>query len=76
MAVLKLRPSVATLSSFLPFSVAVANKQPGPFQPCNLVAKLGEVAAFGTDLKFVVKCPRDSNTAANRTPVCLSAYYR
>ena len=37
-----------------PFSVAVASKQSGPFQPCNLAAKLGEVAAFGTYLKFVV----------------------
>ena len=47
------------------FSVAVAHKQSGLFQPCNLVAKLGEVAAFGTYRRFVVKCPRDSNTAAN-----------
>ena len=52
-----------------PFSVAVASKQSGQFQPCNLAAKLGEVAAFGTYLKFVVECPRDSNTEANRTPV-------
>jgi len=51
-----------------PFSVAVGSKQSGLFQPCKLAAKL-EVAAFGTYLKFVVECPRDSNTAANRTPV-------
>ena len=37
-----------------PFSMAVASKQSGPFQPCKLVAKLGEVAAFGTYLKFLV----------------------
>ena len=32
-----------------PFSVAVASKQSGLFQPCNLAAKL-EVATFGTFL--------------------------
>ena len=71
MAVLKFHPPVAALSMPFkfpetfkeqPFSVAVACKR---FQPCNLVAKLGEVAAFGTYLKFVVECPRDSNTEAN-----------
>ena len=38
------------------FSVAMAStcKQSELFQPCNLAAKLGEVAAFGTFLKFVV----------------------
>jgi len=30
-----------------PFSVVVASKQLGPFQPCNLEMKLGEVASFG-----------------------------
>ena len=30
-----------------PFSVVVASKQLGPFQPCNLEAKSGEVASFG-----------------------------
>ena len=30
--------------------MAVASKQSGLFQPSNLVAKLGEVAAFGTYL--------------------------
>ena len=29
-----------------PFSVAVASKRSGPFQPCNLAANLGEVAAL------------------------------
>ena len=52
-----------------PFSLVVASKQSGPFQPCNLAAKLGEVAAFGTYLKFVVERPRDSDTAENRTPM-------
>ena len=42
-----------------PFSVVVASKQLGPFQPCNLAAKLGEVASFGTYLKFMVEWPRD-----------------
>ena len=49
MAVLKFRLPAAALSSFYkeqPFSV-VESKQSGPFQPCNLAAKLGEVAAFG-----------------------------
>ena len=55
-----------------PFSVAVARKQSGPFQPCNLAAKLGEVAAFGTYLKFVVECPRDSNTAAKINSLILN----
>ena len=53
-----------------PFSVNVASKQSGLFQSCNLEAKLGEVATFGTYLMFIVECHRDSNTAANRTPVC------
>ena len=30
-----------------PCSVVVASKQLGPFQPCNLEAKSGEVASFG-----------------------------
>jgi len=42
-----------------PFSVVVASKQSGPFQPCNLAVKLGEVASFGTYLKFTVERPRD-----------------
>ena len=46
-----------------PFSVVVASKQSGPFQPCNLAAKLGEVAAFGTYLKFMVERPGDCDTA-------------
>ena len=37
-----------------PFSVLIGSKQCGPFQACNLSAKLGEVAAFGTYIKFVV----------------------
>ena len=37
--------------------MVVASKQPGPFQPCNLAAKLGEVASFDTYLKFMVKRP-------------------
>ena len=51
-----------------PFSVVVASKLAGPFQPCNLVAKLGEVAAFGTHLKFLVERPKDTETAANKMP--------
>ena len=59
MAVLKFRQPVATLwvswdLQGAAFSVAVVNKQSGSFRPYNLVAKLGEVAAFGTYLKFVV----------------------
>ena len=49
MAVLKFRLPAAALSSFYkeqPFSVVVESKKSGPFQPCNLAAKLGEVAAF------------------------------
>ena len=53
-----------------PFSVVVASKQSGSFQPCNLAAKLGEVAAFGTYLKFMVERPGDCDTAAKRTPTC------
>ena len=49
-----------------PFSIVVASKQSGPFQPCILAAKLGEVAAFGTYLKFVVKRPGDCDTASDR----------
>ena len=71
MAVLKFRQPVVALSSFLRPSRSShflwlwrANNQ-DRFSP----AKLGEVAAFGTYLKFVVECPRDSNTAANRMPV-------
>ena len=51
-----------------PFSVAVACKQMSPFQPCNLAAKLGEVAAFGTHLKIVVEPPKVSKKAANELP--------
>jgi len=40
-----------------PFSVIVAGKQKGPFQLCNLAAKLGEMAFFGTYLKFMVERP-------------------
>ena len=57
MAVLRFRPSVGSCPFKFPetfkeqpFSVAVASKQSGLFQPCNLVANLGEVAAFGTYL--------------------------
>ena len=52
-----------------PFSVVVASKQSGPFQPCNLAAKLGEVAAFGTYLKFMVERSGDCDTATKRTPM-------
>ena len=52
-----------------PFSVVVASKQSGPFQPCNLAAELGEMAAFGTYLKFMVERPGDCDTAAKRTPI-------
>ena len=76
MAVLKFGLPAAALSSFLkpsykkqPFSVVVASKKSGPFQPCNLAAKLGEVAAFGTYLKFMVERPGDCDTAAKRTPM-------
>ena len=82
MAVLKFRLTAAALSSFLkpsykeqPFSVVVSSKQSGPFQPCNLAAKLGEVAAFGTYLKFMVERPGDCDTAAKRTPI-LHSWYR
>ena len=40
-----------------PFSIIVASKQSGPFQLCNLAAKLGEMAFFGTYLKFMVEQP-------------------
>ena len=50
-----------------PFSVLVGSKQSGPFQPCNLAARLGEVAAFGTYLKYVVEQPSDSETANERS---------
>ena len=65
MAVLKFRPPAAALSSFpetlkeQPFSIVMASKQSGPSQPCNLGAMLGEVASFGTYLKFMVEWPRD-----------------
>ena len=53
-AVLKFHPPAATLSSFLKPSKSShfrsCGKQSGPFQPCNLVAKLREVASFGTYL--------------------------
>ena len=82
MAVLKFRLPAAALSSKevpetykeQPFSVVVASKQSGPFQPCNLAAKLGEVAAFGTYLKFMVKRPGDCDTAAKRTPIIRNEY--
>ena len=37
-----------------PFSIVMASKQLGPFQPCNLAVKLG---AFGTYMKFMVEQP-------------------
>jgi len=40
-----------------PFSVIVAIKQAEPFQLCNLAAKLGQMAFFGTYLKFTVEWP-------------------
>ena len=49
------------------FSVLVGSKESGPFQPCNLAARLGEVAAFGTYLKYVVEQPSDSETANGRS---------
>ena len=49
------------------FSVLVGSKQSGPFQPCNLASRLGEVAAFGTYLKYVVEQPSDSETANGRS---------
>ena len=52
-----------------PFSTVVASKQLRPFQPCNLAAKLGEVASFGTYLKFMVEWSRDCDTVADRTPM-------
>ena len=57
-----------------PFSVVVASKQSGPFQPCNLAVKLGEVAAFGTYLKFMVERPGDCDTAAKMTPIISNKY--
>ena len=56
-----------------PFSVVVASKQSGPFQPCNLAAKLGEVA-FGTYLKFMVERPGDCGMAAKRTLIISNEY--
>ena len=49
-----------------PFSVLVGSKLSGPFQPCNIAARLGEVAAFGTYLKYVVQQPSDSETVNRR----------
>jgi len=37
-----------------PFSIVMASKQSVPFLPCNLGAMLGEVASFGTYLKFML----------------------
>ena len=54
-----------------PFSVVVASKQSGPFQPCNLASKLG---AFGTYLKFMVERPGDCDTAVKRTPIISNEY--
>ena len=50
-----------------PFSVLVGSKQCGPFQACNLSAKLGEVAAFGTYIKFVVEQPEAASRPAIRS---------
>ena len=50
-----------------PFSVSVWSKQSGCFQPCNLSARLGEVTAFGSYLKYVVEQPSDSETANGRS---------
>ena len=49
-----------------PFYVLVGSKPSGPFQPCNITARLGEVAAFGTYLKYAVQQPSDSETANGR----------
>ena len=38
-------------------AMAVASKQSGLFQPCNLVANLGEVAACGTYLCLLSSAP-------------------
>ena len=38
-------------------------KQLGLFQQCNVAAKLGKVAAFGTYLPFMVEQPRNCGMA-------------
>ena len=53
------------------FSIAVI----GPLSAMQYrAAKLGEVAAFGTYLKFMVERPGDCDTAAKRTPTISNKY--
>ena len=53
-----------------PFSVIVVSKQSGPFQPCDVAAKLEEVAAFGNYLKLLLRVP---GILILQVPVRLSA---
>ena len=38
----------------------VRSKQSGPFNSCSPLAKLGEIAAFGTYIKFSLERSKDS----------------
>ena len=40
-----------------PFSVSVGSKHCGPFHACSVSATLGEVAPFGTCIKYAVEQP-------------------
>ena len=43
-----------------PLYAGVGSKQSGPFNSCSLSAKLGEIAAFGTYIKFSLEQSKDA----------------
>ena len=43
-----------------PLYAGVGSKQSGPFNSCSLLARLGEIAAFGTYIKFSLEQSRDA----------------
>ena len=52
-----------------PLYTGVGSKQSGPFNSCSLLAKLGEIAAFGTYIKFSLEQSKDAKPS-KQPPIC------